>query len=56
VSSRDSHFFSASLVDSQFATLEPPIGEPGVLCVDALLPIDMLQRRVHAWLQEQELP
>src|SRR5512133_590549 len=30
------HFFSASLVDSQFATLESPQGEPGVLHVDAM--------------------
>jgi gluconokinase len=50
VSGRDAHFFSASLVDSQFATLEPPTGEPGVLCVDALAPIPELQRRVGAWL------
>lgn len=54
VSSRDSHFFSVSLVDSQFATLEAPIGEPGVLRVDALLPIDELQRRVGAWLRTQD--
>jgi len=54
VSSRDSHFFSASLVDSQFATLEPPLGEPGVLGVDALMPIDSLQRRVGEWLRDQD--
>ena len=51
-----SHFFSASLVDSQFATLESPVGEPGVLRVDALAPIDVLQARAHAWLQSQETP
>lgn len=48
------HFFALSLVDSQFATLEPPTGEPGVLRVDALEPIDQLQRQVQAWLHEQE--
>lgn len=52
VAARGSHFFSASLVDSQFATLESPAGEEGVLAVDALQPIDSLQRRVHAWLDE----
>ena len=50
VAHRGVHFFSAALVDSQFATLESPVGEPGVLPVDALEPIDTLQRRVHAWL------
>jgi len=45
-----SHFFSASLVDSQFATLESPVGEPGVLRTDALEPLDLLQAQVSAWL------
>lgn len=31
VAARASHFFSASLVDSQFAALESPVAEPGVL-------------------------
>ena len=53
VGSRGSHFFSASLVDSQFATLESPVGEPGVLRVDALEPLDSLQRRVAAWLHQE---
>ena len=50
VAARESHFFSASLVDSQFAALEPPPGEPGVLRVDATAPRDQLQARVSAWL------
>lgn len=50
VSSRSAHFFSASLVDSQFATLESPIGEPGVLRLDATLPLPQLQDQVLAWL------
>ena len=54
VSSRDSHFFSATLVDSQFATLESPVGEAGVLRVDALAPLPDLTRRVAAWLQENQ--
>lgn len=46
-----SHFFSSSLVDSQFATLESPVGEPGVLRVDACLPLAELEARVGAWLE-----
>lgn len=54
VASRGAHFFSASLVDSQFATLESPVGEQGVLRVDALEPLPSLQRRVSAWLNQPE--
>ncbi len=49
------HFFSTSLVDSQFATLESPVGESGVLRVDALLPLVQLQAQVSAWLNGKEL-
>lgn len=44
------HFFSTTLVDSQFATLENPTGEPGVLRVDALKSLAQLQAEVTAWL------
>lgn len=47
------HFFSADLVDSQFATLEPPVGEPGVLRVDAVAPVADLRREVNAWLRKE---
>lgn len=50
VSARSAHFFSASLVDSQFATLESPVGESGVLRLDATLPLAQLQAQVSAWL------
>lgn len=53
VAARADHFFSAGMVDSQFATLESPAGEPGVLRVDATEPIDTLRARVAAWLQEE---
>jgi gluconokinase len=46
-----SHFFSANLVDSQFATLEDPQQEAGVLRLDALLPVALLQAQVQTWLQ-----
>lgn len=52
VAGRDTHFFSAGLVASQFATLESPVGEEGVLRVDALEPLGALQRRVSLWLRE----
>ncbi len=47
------HFFSADLVDSQFATLESPVGEPHVLRVDALAPVADLRREVSAWLRKE---
>jgi len=40
-------------VDSQFATLESPVGEPGVLRLDAELPLTTLQRQVQHWLQQE---
>ncbi len=48
-----SHFFSTSLVDSQFATLELPTGEAGVLRVDAIQPLAQLQSQVCVWLANQ---
>lgn len=44
------HFFPTALVDSQFATLESPVGEPGVLRVDATAPQADLQQAVLRWL------
>ena len=44
------HFFSTTLVDNQFTTLEDPTGEPGVLRVDALAPLAQLQTDVGQWL------
>ncbi|MHB1198496.1 MAG: gluconokinase [Polaromonas sp.] len=48
------HFFSPDLIDSQFATLEVPSGEAGVLRVDALAPLSQLQAEVSLWLQATE--
>ena len=45
------HFFSSSLVDSQFATLESPVGEAGVLRVDAMCPLAQLVCEVMDWLK-----
>jgi gluconokinase len=49
-SSDGSHFFPATLVDNQFATLEVPTGEIGVLTVDATTPLPELVAQVRAWL------
>lgn len=43
------HLFPPSLVDSQFATLESPAGESGVLEVDATRPMAELVESVVAW-------
>ncbi len=48
------HFFSTTLVDSQFATLEVPGAEPGVLTLDATQPLAQLQTQVSAWLHPLE--
>ena len=44
------HFFPAALVDSQFDTLESPVGEAGVLCLDATQPPLQLAAQVRIWL------
>ncbi len=53
VSSRavaEGHFFPATLVDNQFATLEVPTGEADVLTVDATASMAELVRQVRSWL------
>jgi gluconokinase len=45
------HFFSPGLLDSQYDTLEPPTGEPGVLRVDALAPVPQLRQQIVGWLR-----
>ena len=51
VAARATHFFSATLVDSQFATLEPPLDEADVLVLDATQEVSTLQVAVSTWLQ-----
>ena len=56
VGGRADHFMPISLVDSQFATLESPEGEPGVLTVDASRPREAVVAEIVAWmLQDQGL-
>ena len=49
VQQRPGHFFSPDLVANQFATLERPDAEDGVVGVDATLPLAEIVRRVNAW-------
>ena len=51
----EAHFFSTSLVDSQFATLQDPTDEPGVLALDATEPLQQLKDQVAAWMTHKEL-
>ncbi len=48
-----SHLFPPSLVASQFATLEPPAGEAGVLPLDGALPLQRLSLQALQWLDPQ---
>ncbi|MDB5871885.1 MAG: idnK [Ramlibacter sp.] len=50
VEARGGHFYPPSLVASQFEALEDPAGEPGVVVVDACLPIDNVAAQATAWL------
>ena len=43
------HMFPASLVANQFATLESPVGEDGVLAVDATAPLADLVAKAADW-------
>lgn len=53
VDRRRGHFMSRDLVDSQFDTLQRPTDEPGVLTVDATLPVAQISRRAVDWWQAQ---
>lgn len=47
------HLFPPSLVDSQFATLESPVGESGVLRVDATQALSSMTEIVARWLSDE---
>ena len=51
VASRPGHLFPPSLVASQFATLEAPTGEAGVLTLDATRPLETLRDEVVGWMR-----
>jgi len=50
VTSRPGHFYPPSLVASQFQALEDPSGEPGVVVVDATLPLERVVQQAVAGL------
>ncbi|WP_324493249.1 gluconokinase [Polaromonas sp.] len=50
VAQRAGHFYPASLVASQFAALQDPSGEPGVLTLDGSAPLTDLGQRAAHWL------
>ncbi|WP_407297741.1 gluconokinase, GntK/IdnK-type [Stutzerimonas zhaodongensis] len=54
VGGRAGHFMPISLVDSQFATLEPPAGEPHVLVVDASQPRDQVVDQITTWINQDD--
>lgn len=56
VNARPGHFMPASLIDSQFAALEPPIGEALTLPLDATLPVEHLAMQVDLWLKSYGEP
>ncbi|HYP86341.1 gluconokinase [Variovorax sp.] len=53
VAARGDHFFSPTLVDSQFAALEAPDGENGVLTLDAAAPLAQVTSQALRWLQQE---
>jgi gluconokinase len=53
---RPGHFMPASLVDSQFATLEPPHGEDRTLVVDATQPIETIGAKAASWWNSSQTP
>jgi gluconokinase len=52
VAQRSAHFFPAGLVATQFDALEPPLNEPGVLRLDALLPPQAIAERIVRWIMD----
>ena len=49
VSHRPGHFMPATLIESQFATLEPPLNEPLTLHLDATDDVESLARKTNQW-------
>ncbi|MDM0044304.1 gluconokinase [Variovorax dokdonensis] len=54
VASRGEHFFSPALVDSQFAALEEPDAEAGVLTVDATASLARITQEAVRWLEQND--
>jgi gluconokinase len=56
LSARPHHYMPASLVHSQFQTLEPPEGEPETLVLTATDTIETNAHRASAWLKAPDIP
>lgn len=56
VAAREGHFYPPSLVASQFQALEDPAGEPGVVSVDATLPLEQVVDQAMAGLARPATP
>ncbi|THK39241.1 gluconokinase [Ensifer sp. MPMI2T] len=52
IATRSGHFMPASLIESQYRTLEPPYQEPLTLAVDASLPVEAIAGQAVRWWQE----
>ncbi|RYF41575.1 MAG: gluconokinase [Comamonadaceae bacterium] len=55
VAARAGHFYPPSLVASQFEALQDPAGEPGVVVVDATLPLEQVVAAALAGLQNSTI-
>ncbi|VVN93387.1 gluconokinase [Pseudomonas fluorescens] len=56
VAHRPGHFMPSTLIESQFATLESPVGEPLTLALDASIhSVEHLAELANAWWLEQGL-
>ena len=56
VSHRPGHFMPSTLIDSQFATLESPVGEPLTLALDASNhSVEQLAGQAHVWWLQHRL-
>ena len=55
VGNRPGHFYPPSLVASQFAALQDPVHEPGVLTLDSELPLDELAAQAAKWLSDSTM-
>ncbi|MFC5699438.1 gluconokinase [Pseudomonas sp. GCM10022186] len=49
---RRGHFMPVSLLDSQFADLEPPMDEPLTLILDGTESVEALAKAIHQWWQQ----
>jgi gluconokinase len=50
---RKDHFMPPSLLDSQLATLEPPIGEKRAVTIDGNQPFEAVMKSILVWLGER---